>query len=73
MSDTLAMETARLTARLKELLKKVPGSVCNGSYDTAHEYKKHALAGSKLASQKNPRFPALQQLVNQLETYERKS
>lgn len=71
MSDTLATETARLTARLKELLRRVPASVCNGSYDTAHAYKKHALAGSKLAAQKTPRYPALQQAVNQLEAYER--
>lgn len=69
MIDPLERETARLTARLKALLKRVPASVCNGSYDIAHAYKKHALAGSKLAAQKAPRFPALQQAVNQLEAY----
>lgn len=73
MSDTVEQEVARLTVRIKEMLKKIPASVCNGSYDTAHAYKKHALAGLKLVEQKSPRYPALQQACNQLETYERRS
>ena len=69
MSDKLELEINRLTARLKELLRRVPASVCNGSYQFSIAYKTDALVGTKLAANKNPPYPALQQAVNQLETY----
>lgn len=69
MNNTLAMETGVLVVRLKGLLRRVPASVCNGSQQVVVAYKKHVLEGSKLAAQKNPKYPALKQAVNQLEAY----
>ena len=69
MSEKLELEVNRHTARHKELLRRVPASVCNGSYQFSLAYKTDALAGTKLAAHTNPPYPALQQAVNQLETY----
>lgn len=69
MSDDIKVETERLKVRLGNLLRKIPGSVNAGSYDTAVAYKKLAVQGHKLLAASAPKFVALQQVCGQLSAY----
>lgn len=56
--------------RINEMLKRVPASINNGSYQTAVEYKKLAATASKSANSARAKIAVLQNLHNQLSAYQ---
>lgn len=70
MSDQLASEVARLKERIQQLLKRVPTSVCQGSFDRSVRYKKTAVLARKRADMKSGKYADLHQSCNELESFE---
>lgn len=56
--------------RINELLKRVPASINNGSYQAAVDYKKLAATASKSANSARAKITVLQSLHNQLSAYQ---
>ena len=55
--------------RIKELLRRVPASVNNGSYDNAVAFKKLAAQAFKVANAPRAKLDALMSTHNQLSQY----
>ena len=62
-------ELERTRARLKELLRRVPASVCNGSYDYTKKYKKLAISAQKELAKRSPKLITLQTVCNDISAF----
>ena len=57
------------TGRIREMLRRVPDKVNNGSYETSIAFKKLVAQANKVLSGSRPKLEALIQVHNQLSTY----
>lgn len=57
------------TGRIREMLRRVPDTVNNGSYDTTVAFKKLVAQANKVLGNSRPKLEALVQVHNQLSSY----
>jgi len=57
------------TGRIREMLRKVPDKVNNGSYETSVAFKKQVGEANKVLSNSRPKLEKLIQTYNQLSSY----
>lgn len=57
------------TGRIREMLRRVPDKVNNGSYETSVAFKKLVGEAQKVLSTSRPKLEKLTQTYNQLSTY----
>lgn len=69
MADDIKTQIEHTKGRIRTMLKTVPPSVNNGSFDTAVAYKKIVKTATKYLDQASPDFAKLQQAAQQLATY----
>ena len=62
-------QTEYYRGRIKEMLRRVPASVNNGSYDNAVAFKKLAAQACKAAAAPRAKLEALMSVHNQLNAY----
>lgn len=57
------------TGRIREMLRRVPDKVNNGSYETSVAFKKQVGEAQKVLSTSRPKLEKLTQTYNQLSVY----
>lgn len=69
MSDVATIDKEQLRTRLRQLLRTVPASVVNGSYQQAVAYKKWYAEMSKLANSERTSASQLEAAILQAKSY----
>jgi glutathionyl-hydroquinone reductase len=62
-------QTDYYTGRIKEMLRKVPDKVNNGSYGTSVAFKKQAVEAQKVIASSRTKLEKLIHVHNQLSSY----
>ncbi len=62
-------QTDYYTGRIKEMLRKVPDKVNNGSYETSVAFKKQAVEAQKVIASSRTKLEKLIYVHNQLSSY----
>lgn len=62
-------QTDYYTGRIKEMLRKVPDKVNNGSYETSVAFKKQAVEAQKVIASSRTKLEKLIHVHNQLSSY----
>lgn len=57
------------TGRIRDMLRRVPNKVNNGSYETAVSFKKQVAEANKVLSSARPKLDRIIQVHNQLSSY----
>ena len=62
-------QTTYYTGRIKEMLRKVPDKVNNGSYETSVAFKKQAVEAQKVIASSRTKLEKLIHVHNQLSSF----